>query len=339
MKKSFTLVMAILMATIMGACSGGATSTAVTDAAGSDNTQVTAALDAAPAGKKVKIAYIVKAMTDQFWIDMKDGAEAAAAAKNVELSFQAPEKETDVEKQIQMVENAIISQVDAIILSASDSKALNAVIVKAYGAGIPVILVNDTIDNVALEADGGRVETYVGIDQYAAASLAGQYVAANMDGGKIVLLEGPGGVDALTQRLNGFKDQVEGKSGFEVVASQNANCDRNEAFNVMQNVITSNPDVTIVWAINAEMGQGAIQAIEQAGKTGEIFVFDFDASNDDIETIKAGTLTGSVAQYPQLQAEAAIQACLDVLEGKSLEAHTVTKAELIIKGNVEGFNQ
>ncbi len=80
------------------------------------------------AGEPVKIAYVVKAMSDQFWIDMYNGAMETAKEMNVELSFQAPEKETDVEKQIQMVENAIISKVDAIILSASDSKALNPVI-------------------------------------------------------------------------------------------------------------------------------------------------------------------------------------------------------------------
>lgn len=276
-------------------------------------------------------------MTDQFWVDMKEGAEATAKELNVQLSFQAPEKETNVEKQIELVENAIVRKVDAIILSACDSKALNPSIVKANKAGIPVILVNDTIDMTALKADGGFVETYTGIDQYQAASLAGKFAASKLDGGKVVLLEGPAGVDALAQRLDGFRDHVEGQKGFQVVASQTANCDRNEAFNVMQNILTSNPDVSIVWAINAEMGQGAIQAIEQAGKTGAISVFDFDASEDDIKAIKAGTLVGSVAQYPKLQARAAIEACLKVLDGKKLDAHTVTKAELITKDNVQNI--
>lgn len=286
------------------------------------------------AGEKPKIAYIVKAMTDQFWIDMRDGAEKAAKELNVELSFQAPEKETDVERQIQMVENAIVSRVDAIILSAADSKALTPVITEANKAKIPVILVNDTIDQKALKEDGGYVETYVGIDQYQAASLAGKYAAERLDGGKILLLEGPAGVDALDQRLAGFRDMVENKPGFQIVASQTANCDRNMGFNVMQNVLTSNPDVNIVWAVNAEMGQGAIQAIEQANKVGKISVFDFDASNDDVITIKEGTLIGSVAQYPDLQARAAIEAALKAIKGEKLPPHTVTKAELITKNNV-----
>lgn len=291
----------------------------------------------ASGGETKRIAYIVKAMTDQFWIDMLSGAEKTAAEMNVDLSFQAPEKETDIERQIEMVENAIISKVDAIILSPADSRALNPVIAQANKANIPVILVNDTIDNDALKQDGGYVETYTGIDQYQAAALAGKYCVDHLSGGKVVLLEGPAGVDALEQRLGGFRDQVEGKPGFIIAASQTANCDRNLAFDVMQNLLTSTPDLSVVWAINAEMGQGAIQAIEQAGKKGSISVFDFDASNDDILSIKEGTLVGSVAQFPELQAEAAIKAALDAIAGKKLPPHTVTKAELITADNVNSF--
>ena len=68
-----------------------------------------------------------------------------------------------------------------------------------------------------------------------------------------------------------------------------------------------------------------------------VLVFDFDASADDVAAIKAGTLTGSVAQFPELQAEGAIKAALDALAGKTLEPITQTKAELITKDNVEAF--
>ena len=290
----------------------------------------------ADGGKAVKIAYIVKAKTDAFWTSMEKGAQEAAKAKGVTVDFQAPEKETDVEKQVQFVENAVVKGYDAIILSAADSKSLAPAVAKANKANIPVILVNDTMDQDALDAEGAKVETYVGIDQYEAASLAGAYAAEHISNGKVCYLEGISGVGAHEDRLNGFKDKCD---AFEVIASQTAKCDRNEAFNVMQNVLSSNPDVNVVWAINAEMGQGAIQAIEQGGFSGKVQVFDFDAAPDDIEAIKAGTLAGSVAQYPNLQAEAAIQACLDVLDGKTLEAHTKTKASLITKDNVAQFEE
>ncbi len=285
-------------------------------------------------GDEVKIAYIVKAKSDEFWTTMEKGAYAAAEEKGVTLEFQAPEKETDVEKQVQMVENAVVKGFDAIILSAADSKSLVPAIVKANNANIPVILVNDTIDEATLADEGGHVETYVGISQYNAAKQAGDYAKENIKDGKICYLEGISGVAALEDRLAGFKDQV---PDYKIVASQTAKCDRNEAFNVMQNVLSASPDVNVVWAVNAEMGQGAIQAIEQGGFSGKVQVFDFDASSDDLQAIEDGTLTGTVAQYPNIQAETAIQCCLDVLAGEKLDAHTETKSMLVTKENLEEY--
>lgn len=321
---------------ILAALLAAATMMSLTACGGSGSSTDSAAGGAEASGdsKDVKIAYIVKAKSDEFWTTMEKGALAYAEEKGIQVDFQAPEKETDVEKQVQFVENAVIKGYDAIILSAADSKSLAPAVAKANAANIPVILVNDTMDQEALDAEGAKVETYVGIDQYEAASLAGTYAAENIKDGKILYLEGISGVAAHADRLNGFKDQCD---AFSVVASQTARCDRNEAFNVMQNVLSSNPEVNVVWAINAEMGQGAIQAIEQGGFAGKVQVFDFDASSDDIAAIEAGTLAGSVAQYPNLQAEAAIQACLDVLDGKTLEAHTKTKAALVTKDNVADF--
>ena len=283
-----------------------------------------------------RIAYIVKAMSDEFWTDMRAGAEEYAAANDIELTFQAPDKETDVERQIQMVENALVSKADAIVLSAADSKALIPVIVRANRAGVPVILVNDTIDPDALAEHGGHVATYVGIDQYKAAELAGAHaVAQHPGGGNVVLLEGIAGVSALQQRLDGFKDQIDAAGNFKIVASQTANNDRNQAFNVMQNVLQSNPEVDVVWAINAEMGQGAVQAIQQSGVTRPVAVYDFDASADDRATIRNETMVGSVAQFPKLQAAGALKAATDAIDGKELEDHVVTKAELVTKENVD----
>ena len=105
----------------------------------------------------------------------------------------------------------------------------------------------------------------------------------------------------------------------------------------MQNVLSASPDVNVVWAVNAEMGQGAIQAIEQGGFSGKVQVFDFDASSDDLQAIEDGTLTGTVAQYPNIQAETAIQCCLDVLAGEKLDAHTETKSMLVTKENLEEY--
>ncbi len=281
-----------------------------------------------------KISYIVMAKTDQFWTTMEKGAYAYAGELGIDLEFQAPEKETDVEKQVQMMENAIIKGFDAIILSPADSTALIPSIIKANEAGIPVVLVNNEIDMDELARQGGEVATYVGISQYDASAQAGQYAAENISDGKILYLEGIPGMKAHEDRLAGFKDQC---GSFQIIASQTAKCDRNEAFNVTQNVLQKSPEVNVIWATNAEMGQGAVQAIEQLGMTGQIAVFDFDASDDDLDAIEAGTLMGTVAQYPNVQASAAIDCALKAIAGEELEEHTQTDTKLITKDNLEEY--
>ena len=334
-KKLIAVAMAGAMSmSMLAACGSSSDSSAASSAPAAASSAAASSTSVEKKDGDVKIAYIVKAKTDEFWTTMETGAYAAAEEKGVTLEFQAPEKETDVEKQVQMVENAVVKGFDAIILSAADSTSLLPSIVKANNAGIPVVLVNDTIDMDELANQGGKVETYVGISQYDAAAQAGTYAAENIEDGKICYLEGVPGVKALDDRLAGFQDQA---PDFETVASQTAKCDRNEAYNVMQNVLNANPDVNVVWAVNAEMGQGAIQAIDQMKKTGSISVFDFDASSDDLAAIEEGTLAGTVAQYPNKQAEAAIQACLDVLDGKTLEEHTETPSLLVTADNLDEY--
>ncbi|MGI6006042.1 MAG: sugar ABC transporter substrate-binding protein [Ruminococcus sp.] len=332
-RKIAALLMAVVMVFGVTACGGGSSSESESASASEAESSSDGSSAEDSGSGDLDIAYIVKAKTDEFWTSMEKGAEAYAKEVGVNLEFQAPEKETDIEKQVQMVENAVIKGVDGIVLSVADSQALIPSIIKANEADIPVVLVNDTIDEEALEADGGYVETYVGINQYDAAKLAGDYAAENIQDGKICYLEGISGVKAHEDRLSGFADAVD----FDVLASQTAKCDRNEAFNVMQNVLSATPDVNVVWAINAEMGQGAIQAIEQGGFEGKIQVFDFDASSDDLAAIEAGTLTGTVAQYPEIQASTAIQCCIDAINGEELEDHTETKAQLITKDNLEDY--
>ena len=120
MKKVVAVLLAGLMMLGLAACGAAASGTG----AGSDSAQ-------GSSGDQIKIAYIVKAKTDEFWTAMEKGAEEYAAEQGIEVDFQAPSKETDVEQQVNMVQNAVVKGYDAIILSAADSKSLIPAIVQA----------------------------------------------------------------------------------------------------------------------------------------------------------------------------------------------------------------
>lgn len=272
----------------------------------------------AQAGQK-KVAMIVKTENTPFFMDMKIGAQEAAKKHNVDLIFQAPEKETDIEKQAQMVENMVVANVDAIVLSASDTVAQIPAIVKANKKNIPVILVNDTIDEEALADQGGYYATYIGTDNITGGRIGGEYAARQFpDGGKVALIAGIAGSPGSIQRLEGFREGIAANPKLQVVAEQTANWERDQAFNVMQNMLTSNPDIAVVFTASEYMGMGALEAVVQMNKTGQVKVICFDAGEETKESIREGGLYAAVGQQPELIGETAVVSALKAINGETL---------------------
>lgn len=288
------------------------------------------------------IAVVGKQEASEWWQIFVDGVNRAGEELGVNAYYRSPEKETDIQDQVNICQDCITQGIDALVLSAADPTALNDIIIQCNEEDIPVVLVNDTIDDEALEAAGGYYETYVGIVQYNAASLAGQYVVDNYDPCKVGIVEGVPGVAAHEDRLNGFKDVVE-EAGFEVVASQTANCDTNEAFDVTTNMLTANPEIEVIWTTNAEMGLGIVQAIENmglvAGKDG-ISVLDFDCNSDDIANIGAGTLVGTIDQNQGDMAYTAVETALKAIEGEEFDgvgSQIETEAIIVTEENIADY--
>src|SRR5512140_4007795 len=96
-----------------------------------------------------KIALVLKTLNNPFFIDMQKGEEDAAKRLNVDLTVQAAERETDVEKQMQIIENLVETGVNALAIAPSGSKEIVPAVGKAKAAGIPVIIVDDRIDTQA----------------------------------------------------------------------------------------------------------------------------------------------------------------------------------------------
>lgn len=282
----------------------------------------------------ITIAFIVKSLENQFFTDTQEGAQARAEELGVSINFLAPAGgQADIEGEVQLMEDSIIKGVDAIVLDASDNAALNSSIKKANDAGIPVVLYNDTVDMDDLEALGGHIDSYVGLNSVEASKKVGEYCVENSEPGKVAIIEGMSGVVASTERVEGFRSAL--TDGFEVVASQPADWDKNEAYNVMQNILTANPDVSIVWAVSSTMGMGAIQAIEDMGKAGEIDVYDFDCEADDVQAIKDGKLCATL-RYPTKEwAALAFDTALALAKGESVEENVYTEVQVITPENVD----
>ena len=285
-------------------------------------------------GGRQRIALVMKTANNPFFIEMQKGAEEAAQRLNVELVVQAAEREVDVEKQMQIVENLIQTRVAALCVTPSGSREIVPAIDKANRANIPVVIVDTRVDAKALSESGGKVATFIGSDNYEGGKIAGEFMAKRLGGkGKVAVLEGIPGHETGDSRLRGFRDALKASPGVEVVASQTANWERDQGFNVFQNILQSHPDVQAVFACSDLMALGAVEAIAAAKKTGQLAVVGFDATSEARDAITRGTMDASVAQSPAQMGALAVENALKLLKGEPVNPEFVVPIKLITKEN------
>jgi ribose transport system substrate-binding protein len=282
------------------------------------------------------VALVMKTLNNPFFIDMQRGAEDAANNLGVTLMVQAAEREVDVEKQMQIIENLIQREVDVLCITPSGSKEIVPAIVKANKADIPVLIVDTRVDSISLIEAGGTITTFIGSNNYDGGRIAGKYIVNALDGrGEIAVLEGIPGHETGDARMSGFHKALEGKNGIIVVTSQTANWERNLGFNVFQNILQSYPSVRALFSCNDIMALGAIEAIAAAGKTGQIIVVGFDAIGDAREAIRTGRMDGSIAQHPYDMGRLAVENAKKIIDGQRIPSYIPVNIDLITVDNLE----
>src|SRR5689334_20834999 len=127
-------------------------------------------------GGKPTVALVLKTLNHPYFVDMRRGAQEAADRLGVVLQVQAAEREIDVEKQMQIVENMIQTGIQALAITPSGSREIVSALVKARDARVPIIVVDTRIDPTAAAAAGVRAETFVGSDNYDGGKIAGDYL-------------------------------------------------------------------------------------------------------------------------------------------------------------------
>jgi len=285
---------------------------------------------------KPTVAFVLKTLNHPFFVDMRRGAQEAADRLGVTLQVQAAEREIDVEKQMQIVENMIQTGIQALCITPSGSREIVSALVKARDAKVPIVVVDTRVDPKAAADAGVRTETFVGSDNYEGGKLAGEYLVKTSGGkARVGILEGIPGHETGDSRLRGFRDAVKASPGITVVASQPANWERDQGFNVFQNMLQAHADIDSVFACSDLMALGAIEAIRAAGKTGAIKVIGFDALDDAKKAIAAGTMAASVAQFPSETGKAAVESAVKVIRGEALPADINVKLALVTKDNVK----
>lgn len=172
---------------------------------------------------KLQVALVMKSLANEFFKTMEDGAREhqGANAGRYELICNGIKDEQAVNKQIEIVNQMVARQVDAIVIAPADSKALIAVCRKAMDKGIVVVNIDNKFDADTLKQEGVGIP-FVGPDNRKGARLAGDYLAKRLKkGDKVAIIEGcPGAFNAIQRRL-GFEDAMKA-AGMEIATSQSA---------------------------------------------------------------------------------------------------------------------
>jgi ribose transport system substrate-binding protein len=263
---------------------------------------------------------------------MEKGAQEAADRLGINLIVQAADRELDVERQMQICENLIQRKVDVLCVTPSGTREIIPAIIKANASDIPVIIVDTQADLEALAQAGGKTASFIGSDNYEGGRLAGLFLTEKLGGkGKVAILEGIPGHETADSRRKGFLDSIALSPGIEVVTSQPANWERDQGFNVFQNMLQAHAGINGLFAASDLMALGAMEAIAAAGKTGKITIVGFDARDEAKQARKNGTMAGTIAQHPDDMGKAAVENAYKLLQGESIPNHIAVTIELIKK--------
>jgi ribose/xylose/arabinose/galactoside ABC-type transport system permease subunit/ABC-type sugar transport system substrate-binding protein len=288
------------------------------------------------ADKELVLAFIPKTMANPFYISMEKGALEAAKKLNAKIITQAGERDSDIERQHQILENLIERKVDAILIAPSGAKEILPAIEKANKAKIPVIVLDSNIDELEAQKLGIKTETFIGSDNYLGGVLAAKYLAKELNGiGEVAIIEGTAGQESVDNRKKGFLEEIKKFPKMKVVASQSAFGDRGQGFTVAQNIIQAHPNLSGIFGANDPMALGAFEAVRSLNKPNQIKVVGFDASPDALDSIKKGDLKGSVAQFPDEMGRLGVENAINLLKGGKAPPKVLhTKMELIDKTNL-----
>ena len=276
------------------------------------------------------IAMFPKAYIGDFWKSVEMGAQQAAADYGVTITFEGPESETDLEGQIQLIENAIIKGADAIAIAPLDSVGNVPVIETAHEKGIPVITFNSK-----LESDIPL--THVATDNWAAGEMAGKALGEALEGkGKFAIIGANEAVKNNRDRSDGAAAYIaENFPDMELITIQYTDGDMTKALSVSSDIITANPDIAGFFTNNETTTIALATVLQEKGLAGKITHVGFDATLQTVGYITDGTTTAIVTQVPYNMGYLAVEKALAAYNGEELESVYDTGVALVTAENLD----
>ena len=268
---------------------------------------------AAADGEKPYIPVISKGFQHQFWQAVEMGAEQAAADFNVDITFEGPETEAMVDKQIEMVQAALAKNPAAICLAALDSQALIPQLEEAQSKGIPVVGFDSGVDS-------DIPVTTAATDNIAAAAYAADKMAELIGGaGEVAVIVHDQTSRTGIDRRDGFVNRIaEAYPDITVVDVQYGAGDHLKSTDLAKAIIQAHPNLKGFFGANEGSIIGVLNAVTELGMEGDITVIGYDAGKQQKEAIRSGVQAGAISQDPVGIGYKCVEAAVKALAGEEL---------------------
>lgn len=355
MKKFLALALALVLALTFVACSSAPSSSAPA-AAASSSKPADSSKPAADTGEKPYIAVVSKGFQHQFWQVVKKGAEAAAAQYNVEITFDGPPTESDINIQVDMLKAAMGKNPAAVALAALDTESVQEQLASLKSAGVPVVGFDSGVPN----APEGSIYATASTDNKAAAAIAAENLMKNeaftaaLAGATsaapitVGVLSQDATSESIISRTSGFVEKLVeliGADKVSVVGHDKYKKEVKDASVIIEVNVTATTAAAdmktgaetllakapvAIYGSNENAAGGILAASndgkdfnKEDGKYKDIVAIGFDAGKTQRNAVQEGWFYGSVTQDPYQIGFKAVELCVQALEGKAAASDIV----------------
>jgi ribose transport system substrate-binding protein len=298
-------------ALLIAACSstgGGAASPAASAGGGGSSPAASAG-----GGEKPYIPIVSKGFQHQFWQAVKKGAEEKATELNVTVNFEGPENESQVDKQMEMLQAELDKHPAAVCFAALDSKAAVPLLQKFKDQNIPVIGFDSGVDS-------DIPVTTAATDNLKAAGTAADKLGDLIGGkGKVGLIVHDQTSRTGIDRRDGFVKEIQAKfPDIQIIGPQYGGGDQLKSTDLAKAMIQGNPDIKGFFGANEGSAIGVINAVKELNKSGSIAVVGYDSGQAQIDAINNGLMAGAITQNPIGIGQQCVDAAVKAIAGETL---------------------
>jgi ribose transport system substrate-binding protein len=283
-----------------------------------------------PAFAEDYIPVISKGFQHQFWQAVKMGAEKAAKELKVSITFEGPENESQVDKQLEMLQAALAKKPRAICFAALDSKAANPLLKKAQAAKIPVVGFDSGVDSDIPVATAAT-------DNLAAAGFAADKMAQLIgDEGEVAAVIHDQTSRTGIDRRDGFLNRMKTKHPkIKVVDVQYGGGDHLKSTDVAKAILQAHPNVKGVFGANEGSAIGVLNAVKELRRQGKVVIIGYDAGKQQKDAVRSGVMAGAVSQDPVGIGYKCVETAVKAIKGEKVPKAIDTGFKWYDKTNVD----